>query len=217
MKKFVVFYILFFVIIKLSAQNPQISDKIDKKEKNENSFTGNSDSESDELPLNKQKLRNLNRKKQALILFRKGVGAYEDGNFKLASIFFNDFKRLYPHHPEIAEITLYQAKFLLKQQKYEQAVQKLVEYYRQNHGEDGEKALFEAINLYIKMGNTEKVKILCNNLREINPDSRFLAIIHQKMEIDKILMKKEFQGIADKKKQDSEEVGKNDEKVIILD
>jgi len=96
-------------------------------------------------------------------------------------------------------------------------LKKLVEYYRQNHGEDGEKALFEAINLYIKMGNTEKVKILCNNLREINPDSRFLAIIHQKMEIDKILMKKEFQGIADKKKQDSEEVGKNDEKVIILD
>jgi len=219
MKKICVFWILLTLTNVISAQNPEKSDDIGKNKFNDNFITGDISQREDDESINKKKLKNLNQKKQALILYRKGVEAFKDGNYNLANIFFNDFIRLYPHHPEIGEITWYQAQFFLKQQKYGLAAEKLEEYYRQNRGEDGEKALFEAINLHLRMGNSEKVRVLFDNLREINPDSRFLLIINQKMEIEKLLSEKKFQGTPelDKSNQIESEGPKNDESVIILD
>jgi TolA-binding protein len=212
--------IIFFQVAFLFSQEPSIKNK-NTEDREDQLFESGQNSVEDSVLDEKKKIKKRNAQKQALILFRRGAEAYNDGRYNLADIYFNDFKVLYPNHPEIAEIIYYQAKILLVQQKYVQAADKLEEYYRLNRGEDGEKALFQAVNLHIKMGNEEKAQILYNNLREVNPDSRFLNILNQKLEIGKLITANKFQGEGALDKLTPEGNGskgrKQEETVIILE
>jgi len=135
-----------------------------------------------------QKLLKLNNLKQAQILFNLGLSAFKDRQYSLAMTYFGDFKDLYPNHPELNQVYKFEAQIYLKSLDYPKALFKLEQFFRYNHSEEGEEALFKAFELYVKMGEAQKGKKLLKMLEERNPTSRFLEIAQNIIKSEDLLM-----------------------------
>ena len=148
--------------------------------------------------------RSITSLKQASILFQRGKEAFKDGKFSLANIYFRDFMVLYPDLPENAEILYLQGEMLYAQQKYPQAAEKYIDFYRNSQSEKGETALYKAILLFNRMGNPQKAGELLQNMKNINPNSLILGMGVQNLEMNNFIQDVENQHKSDSSTDDLE-------------